>query len=356
MLKIYNTIMIDITCSKIDSINFDIFKNIINKQDEFDTINEFFNTPGKQHYRLLSYLSTLYNNSIIIDIGTHRGSSATALSYNKTNKIYTFDILDKINNDNIKNISNIYFCYDKLFEETGQEKWKETILKAPFIFLDVDPHNGKMEWDFYQFLKKINYRGFIVCDDIWYFKEMRNEFWYKIPYEERYDLTEFGHFSGTGIFTFNENIKFAKRDNSEWTLLTAYFNLAKCVDASKEIKERDQRYYLSHSYSTLSLPYNLVVYTDEDSLPLIKEIRPKFLEDKTFYVIWDFENIRFVKDGKELNENFSDYRNKIYKNRSEKPYHFDPRNTASYYLFCLSRYAMLKDIIIKNPFKSTHFA
>ena len=29
-------------------------------------------------------------------------------------------------------------------------------------------------------LKKIDYQGFIICDDIWYFKEMRNNFWYKI--------------------------------------------------------------------------------------------------------------------------------------------------------------------------------
>ncbi len=348
--------MIDITHEKLNNLFFKTYESIINTDDEFGTKSEFFDKPGKQHYKLLSYLSTLYNDSIIIDIGSHRGSSALALSYNLTNKIISFDIEDKITNEKIKNRFNISFVYDNLFEESGQQKWTETILKAPFIFLDVDPHNGTMEWDFYQYLKRINYQGFVICDDIWYFKEMRNHFWYKVPDYERYDLTEFGHWSGTGVISFSPNIQFPKRDNSNWTLVTAYFNLAKCVDASKEIRERDQSYYLSHSFSTLSLPYNLVIYTDEESLPLIQNIRPQYLSDKTQYVIWDFENIRFMKNGELLNENFSDYRNKIIKNRQEKPYHFDSRNTASYYLFCMSRYAMLKDIITKNPFNSSHFS
>lgn len=346
-----------ISKSHLESIPFENhFDKIILHNDPYETRKEFFDKPGKQHYRLLSYFSTLFDNSIIIDIGTHRGSSATALSYNKTNKIYTFDIVNKIENPNIKNISNIHFQYDNLFETEGQEKWKDTILKAPFIFLDVDPHNGTMEWDFYQFLVKINYQGFVLCDDVWYFKEMRDHFWYKIPYEQRYDMTHLGHWSGTAIFTLNPNIQFEKRDNSNWTLVTAYFNLAKCPDASKEIKERDQSYYLSHSNSTLTLPYNLVIYTDEESLPLIQQIRPSYLADKTKYIIWDFEKISFQKNGQKMIETFADYRNKIHQNRKEKPYHFDNRNTASYYLFCMSRYGMLKDTIQQNPFGSSHFA
>ena len=165
-------------------------------------IQEFFDVCGKQHYRLLAYLSTLYNDSTIIDIGTHRGNSALALSYNKTNTIYSFDIVDNVANPNIRSRENIQFQMDNLFEPEGRAKWTETIMKCPFIFLDVDPHNGTMEIDFYEFLESIQYPGFVVCDDIWHFKEMRNEFWYKIPYQNRVDITEVGHWSGTGIFSF----------------------------------------------------------------------------------------------------------------------------------------------------------
>jgi len=40
---------------------------------QFAHMDEEFNgPPGKEHYRLLSYLSMQFNNSTIIDIGTHR--------------------------------------------------------------------------------------------------------------------------------------------------------------------------------------------------------------------------------------------------------------------------------------------
>lgn len=344
---------IDIQHSFLENLDFrSRFENIID-DDEFESKKQFFDSPGKEHYKLLSYFSTLYNNVNIIDIGTHRGSSATALSYNKTNTIYTFDIVDKITNQKIKQISNINFMYDNLFNEEEQEKWKDKILSAPFIFLDVDPHNGSMEIEFYNYLKRINYQGFVICDDIWHFKDMRDKFWYKIPDNMKYDVTNFGHFSGTGIFTFNPDITFHKYDNSNWTLVTSYFNLTKCIDASKDIRERDQQYYLNNSFSTLSLQNNLIIYCDEDSLPLIQAIRPSYLADRTRYIIWNFEDIHFNRN---ISEKFSDYRDIITKNRTNKPYNFDNRNTASYYLFCMSRYIMLKHTIQTNPFNSTHFS
>jgi len=315
---------------------------------------EFFGNPGTEHYKLLSYFSTLFNNATIIDIGTHRGSSSLALSYNKSNTIHTFDIVDKVINNNIKNVENIQFHLDNLFETEGQEKWCETIKNSPFIFLDVDPHNGTMEIDFFNYLKKIDYKGFVICDDIWYFKEMRDNFWYKVDYEYRYDITDLGHVSGTGIINFNKDIIFNKNDNSNWTLVTAYFNLTKCPDASSEIIKRDQNYYFSHSISTLSLPYNLVIYCDTDSYAEIQKIRPSFLNDKTKYIIKEFDSFIFNKNNND-NTTFKEYRNIINTNRKNKPYSFDNRNTASYYLFCMSRYAMLKETIELNPFDSSHF-
>ena len=339
----------NITTSNLNKLDFiNSFRNIIDENH-----HEFYSKPGKEHYKLLSYFSTLFNNSNILDIGTHMGYSAVALSYNKSNTIYTFDIIDKVDNK-IKNIPNINFCYDNLFDKETFYKWKDIILSCPFIFLDVDPHNGFMEIDFINYIKEIGYSGFIICDDIWYFKDMRDNFWYKIEDEYKYDITDIGHWSGTGIITFNKEITFDKYNNDNWTLVTAYFNLTKCYDASKEIIERDQNYYISHSISTLNLPYNLVIYCDEESIDLIKKIRPEYLNNKTHYIIRNFDEFKFKKESVLLNENFSDYRNKILENRKVVP-SADNRNTASYYLFCMSRYTMLKEVIETNPFNSTHF-
>jgi predicted O-methyltransferase YrrM len=344
------TINMDITKNKIDSISYDAFyKELI------PTHEEFYEPTGKQHYRLLSYLSTLYNNANIIEIGTHIGFSSLSLAYNKTNTIHTFDIFDKVD-ERIRQYSNIRFYQDDLFEPDTREQFRELILSCPFIFIDVDPHNGNMEYDMFLYLKEIEYPGFIVFDDIWYFKEMRDNFWYKIPDIFRYDLTEHGHWSGTGIVTFNPSIRFPKNDNSNWTLVTSYFNLTKCPDASEEIKNRDANYYFHHAKSTMSLPYNLVVYCDEESIDTIREMRPPHLQEKTEYIIRRFDDFVFEKDSNVNNTTFHEYRQKIIQNRQEKPYHFDNRNTASYYLFCMSRYAILKETIRRNTFQSTHFA
>jgi hypothetical protein len=85
-----------------------------------------------------------------------------------------------------------------------KEKYKALILNSPFIFLDVDPHNGQMEYDFFNYLLSIEYNGFMICDDIWYFKDMRDNFWNKIDSSLKYDMTNFGHWSGTGIIQFGQ--------------------------------------------------------------------------------------------------------------------------------------------------------
>jgi hypothetical protein len=340
----------NITLEDLKTVNHEIYKNIVGNEHEID----FFSLPGREHYKLLSFFSTLFNNSNIIDIGTHLGHSSLALSYNKSNTIYTFDIVDKVR-PAIKKVENIKFCMDNLFDKNVFDKWKDIILSCPFIFLDVDPHNGTMETEIMGYLKEINYDGFIICDDIWYFKEMRDHFWYKIEDKYRYDLTNLGHWSGTGIITFNKDIVFEKNDVSNWTLVTAYFNLTKCMDASNEIRARDKNFYMNSAISTLSLPYNLVIYCDEESYDEIKKIRPEYLNDKTHYKICEFEDFGFIKNGVKCNEVFFDYRWNIIENREKFPYHFDNRNTASYYLFCMARYAMLKEVISMNLFNSTHF-
>ena len=341
------------TQENINSIKFDEnFQELVSIDPSINK-EEFFNTCGKESYRLLSYISTLFNNSTIVHVGSFVGSSL-ALSYNKTNNVLWFD-LNENKSPILDVINNIEHHTDNVFDDEVQEKWKHEILNSPFIFLDVEPHLGTIEYIFYEFLKKNNYQGIVLFDDVWYFEDMRNNFWYKIPDEFRYDLTDLGHWSGSCIVTFNPEITFPKYDVSNWTLVTAYYNLTKCPDASQEIKNRDFKYYMHHAKATLSLPHNLVIYCDPDSYDAIYQLRPEWLRDKTRYVIGEFDELQFTKNGAKLPETFADYRNKIIQNRIDQPYNFDPRNTASYYLFCMSRNLMLKETILENPFKSTHF-
>jgi hypothetical protein len=348
--------MFSTSTESILAIEYDRFLPFFETGVSIETAKDFHAKPGEEHFRLLAYLSSLFRDSTIINIQTNGGYEALALSYEPTNTILSFGPVDRLHNPTIRNRENIQFHTDDIFHPVVRETWRETFLKSAFIFVDIEPHDGEAEHELYRYLTEIGYTGFVIYDDIWYFKSMRNNLWYKIPETQRYDLTEVGHWSGCGVVSFNDAITFDKRDNSNWTLVTAYFNLTKCPDASAEICARDKNYYFSHAISTLSLPYNLVIYCDPESLPEIQKIRPTWFEDKTRYVVREFDDLCFAKHGIALLSNFRDYRQQIIENRKTHPYHFDNRNTASYYLFCMARYAMLKETIVANPFGSTHFA
>lgn len=303
---------------------------------------EYTEPAGRQHYRLLEELATKFSDSTLFDIGTHRGMSAFALSMNPTNRVLSFDIVAK---EGLPVKPNIEYHTDDLMSEEGRAKWKDQLMAAPFIFLDIDPHEGTREYIFYEWLRDNDYRGFLVCDDIWYFKEMRDNFWYKIPSEHKIDVTDRGHWSGTGIVRFHPSDLWpAKDDPSNWTVVTAYFDLTKMPDASRDINARPVSHYLKHATATMALNQNLVVFCEPDTLETLRSMRPTHLLPKTKFVPMSFEDFPLTK-----------YRDQILENRKKMP-DFDNRNTASYYLLCMARYAMLKQVIAENPFGSTHFS
>lgn len=152
-------------------------------------ITYFHVESGKEHYRLLIYISSLFNNEVLYDIGTNRGMSAVALSNNKNNTIKTFDIIQlNITNPEIENVEYI------LGDST-----KTDINQTNFIFLDVD-HDGLYEDVIYKHLKDIKWEGILVLDDIHLNDAMKN-FWEGIT-EEKHDITSIGHWSGTGLVIF----------------------------------------------------------------------------------------------------------------------------------------------------------
>lgn len=315
--------------------------------------SEFYGQPGREHYRLLAELASQFNGEVIIDIGTHRGSSALALSTNPLNKVHSFDIISKVEPHTA---SNLHFHIADLWNPSVREQWKGILLGSKMIVLDIDPHAGNMEFEFYQWLKWSNYKGLLVCDDIWYFKEMRDNFWLKIPSSEKLDITCLGHWSGTGVIAFTEQpfefetllgmrkVGSAETQNN-WTVVTAYFDLTRMPDASPSIKARPNKHYLDSSIATLSLEQPMVIFCEADNAEEIRKRRPAHLLEKTQIQVIDFETLPLTK-----------YRSKIIQNRVEHPYRQDDRNTASYYLLCMARYSMLKRVMEENPFNSTHFS
>jgi len=87
---------IEINKKEINNVNINGLKEIsLNKND--------WHEPGISEYKLYAYLSTFFNDTIILDIGTRTGGSALALSYNLNNKVISYDLQEQGASSIIKN-------------------------------------------------------------------------------------------------------------------------------------------------------------------------------------------------------------------------------------------------------------
>lgn len=152
----------------------------------------FWMEAGAEHYRLLAYLSTCYNDTTIIDLGTDKGCSALALSYNPSNRVISYDIEDR------KvcpiDLPNIEFRIGNATED------RDELLASPLILLDT-AHDGVFEQQLYGTLVAGQYDGLLHLDDI-YLNPTMQGFWERIGLE-KIDLTPLGHWSGTGLVRFD---------------------------------------------------------------------------------------------------------------------------------------------------------
>lgn len=177
---------------QLNSIDFSYYRDSFLKKG-FPN-NWFFMDAGQEHYRLLAYISTLYKGKTLLDIGSYQGNSAIALACNEKNNVISFDLDTQPVISKIKS-KNIAFQIADILK-LG---YKETILSCPFIMIDTY-HNGDFEQEFVDHLNEIKYKGLVMFDDIYLNYEMK-KFWTELK-NEKYDLTEVGHFSGTGLAVF----------------------------------------------------------------------------------------------------------------------------------------------------------
>lgn len=185
--------------------NFDI----INQECLVD--NNYYNLQsGEQEYRLYSYLTTFFNNTTILDIGTCRGTSAIALSHNESNNVISYDIVDCIQNKNLE----IYAKKNIIFHITNvlEHLTVDFVKNVKIVMIDID-HYGDMEKKMIDKLKECQFSGIIILDDILHhpdqlMNECMKKLWNGIE-DTKYDFTKYGHWSGTGIVVINSDITFS---------------------------------------------------------------------------------------------------------------------------------------------------
>lgn len=184
-----------------------IIYNDVNKTDLSSLVSlitreihksQIIGNAGKEHYKLLGYMSLQCNNAKIVELGTHNGTSSTAMSINATNHIRTYDVVDiysiKKQPDNVTRIIGNIFNINE----------QHHLLEADFIFLDT-AHLGDFEMQVYKYLLDNQYKGFIIYDDI-HFNSPMKKFWQSVSDNLKIDISSIGH-TGTGIIDFDNNIE-----------------------------------------------------------------------------------------------------------------------------------------------------
>jgi predicted O-methyltransferase YrrM len=156
----------------------------------------FLQPYGKEHYRLLSIISQILEpGSKILEIGTRWGASAAALAFNKSIHVITCDLENQMGeHEKPENVEYVIADgYDML----------DNCHEYPFIFIDVDPHDGVQETKMIQKLLDMKYKGYVLLDDIHLNQNMQT-FWDSLSSKIRkVDLTGIGHYSGSGLLIFS---------------------------------------------------------------------------------------------------------------------------------------------------------
>ncbi len=174
--------------SELDSINME---DDFNKLNQIGVPSEYFKLKsGAEHYRLLRKLSSQYSSSTIVEVGAFYGASHVALSTNN-NIIVSFDVSRFHTYDKIEEMYDGVFHIDNALSN----RYVDLLLSAAFIVVDT-MHDGIFEKQFYNHLKEIGYKGFVVWDDI-HLNDAMTTFWNGL--ENKIDISLIGHITGTGI-------------------------------------------------------------------------------------------------------------------------------------------------------------
>ena len=160
-------------------------------------------TAGQSEYRLYAWLSSQFENTTILDVGTRTGGSALALSYNDKNQVISYDLVEQGASSAIKK-ENITFKIQD-FREDETLDWDNISI----IMIDVDPHDGVQEVEMMEFLKEKGWKGIMLLDDIGPGWPEVQDMWDAIE-EPKIDVTPVGHMSGTGL------VNFGSKHNIDW--------------------------------------------------------------------------------------------------------------------------------------------
>jgi hypothetical protein len=171
--EIYEKIK-SVSNDELDALDMSTERDTTNKMTVFALYYEY--PSGREHYRLLKYISGLFQGEKLFDIGTNNGVSAIALSNEKSNHIHSYDV--------------VYFHETEFIKEPNITFYVKNVLDTPEVLNETR----------FDHLISSGFKGILFCDDIHLNPHMES-FWNRITHE-KVDLTSIGHNTGSGLVIF----------------------------------------------------------------------------------------------------------------------------------------------------------
>ena len=174
-------------------------------------LNEF---PG-EHYKILSSIVKVANAKEVVEIGTYSGLGTLSIKegLNPLGKITTYDLIgwDKLGfeshftNDDFKD-GSIKQILGDLSKNNFFEENKEILNRSDIIFMDA-PKDDNFEYKMLKQFSKLEPKigKLLILDDIKFINMI--DLWRSIK-SPKFDISSFGHWSGTGIVDLSEGLKF----------------------------------------------------------------------------------------------------------------------------------------------------
>ena len=171
--------------------------------------SHWFNTFPGEHYRILAGLLIELKPKNIIDIGTHTGMSSRIMLDFSSAQVETFDIIHwkklstHLTEDDFT--SRLTQHLVDLSVETAFDQHIDMLDNADLIFCDA-PKDGVFEYEFLALLNNTELdrqERYLVLDDIKFLNMA--PLWRQIA-SPKFDLTSFGHWSGTGIVDISNGL------------------------------------------------------------------------------------------------------------------------------------------------------
>ena len=188
---------IELNNEKLDSIDLSRYEKY-----DLDIGNKYFYLKsGREHYRLLAYLSSLFSNQTFFDVGTNHGCSALALAYNPLNKVVSVDLRNN-RKEKFEQEKNIQFKLGK-----GLHSYRG--FRPKIFFLDADKSDDFEENLINQIVipSLIMSGGLLIMDDYHEYPVVRKCIEKLAKNFPVYDLTKYGHYSGTHLVDIGLNLE-----------------------------------------------------------------------------------------------------------------------------------------------------